>query len=198
MTIIVIDGNIGSGKSTVINKLDSEYSTICENIHLFKPWLNLYYTNMSKYALGFQIEVLMSHMKNKILIDKSDINIVERSPLSCLHIFGKNLLNNNILSEIEHNLCIKMNKEYGWLPKIIIYLKTSPKVSLERLMKRNRIGENNISLKYLSDINNLYDKLYLENNKFKVYILDGNKSIEEVYSDVKNILFKYNDSPHLL
>ena len=58
MTVIIIDGNIGSGKSTIIERLKKDnLLTIPETIDNFKPWLKLYYKNMDKYALGFQLEV---------------------------------------------------------------------------------------------------------------------------------------------
>mgnify|MGYP003343801965 CR=1 FL=1 len=55
MTVIIIDGNIGSGKSTIIDRLKNDnLLTIPETIDNFQPWIKLYYENMNKFALGFQ------------------------------------------------------------------------------------------------------------------------------------------------
>ena len=197
MPILVIDGNIGSGKSTIIDKLKKDkfsfiIDTKSEKIDNFDPWIKLYYKNMEKYALGFQMEVLMTHMKNKCLIAKKTLTITERSPLSCLHIFGKHLLDNNILSELEQNLCLKINDEYGWIPTNIIYLKTDTDTAYNRVIGRDRDGENSISKNYLDSLNTNYNKLYIRNIKYNIHVIDANRSLELVYKDVKNIILKHH------
>lgn len=189
MTVIIIDGNIGSGKSTIIERLKKDnLLTIPETIDNFKPWLKLYYKNMDKYALGFQLEVLLSHMKLKNLINSKSINVLERSPLSCLYIFGKYLLDKGILSDIEHDLCVRINNEYGWIPSNIIYLQTSPEIAHQRILKRDRDGENNISKDYLKNLNKYYNKLYEKSIEYNVYKVDANRDIDIVYKEVKKII----------
>lgn len=188
MGIVVIDGNIGSGKSTCISNI-KEYRTINENLEVFKPWLDLYYKNMKKYALGFQMEVLLSHMKIKKLINSDYPIIVERSPLSCIEVFGKYLLDNNILSLQEQVLCKKYNNSYGWIPNKIIYIKTDPKICYDRIIKRSRNSEKTITLDYLEKIGKIYDELYLNtNNNFKVYVVNGNNNKKTVIKDIIDII----------
>lgn len=188
----IIDGNIGSGKSTLLKKikeLHSEKEIILENIYAFKPWLDLFYQDMNKYSLGFQMEVLMSHMKHKKHpLFGDDKLIIERSPLSCLHIFGLNLVENGCLSKEENNLCMRYNMEFGWLPEKIIYIETDPKICFGRIQERNREGESSISLDYLQKIHDLYQKLYQHSKQFQVFIIDGNKSAEKVYQQVLGII----------
>ena len=192
MTSIVIDGNISSGKSTLIEQIFNDFpdiKVIPEDIESFKKWLDLYYTNMSKFALGFQMEVLLSHIKNKKFI--KNYIVTERSSLSCIEVFGKYLLNSNILNEDEQELCNKYNREFGWMPDIVIYIDTSPITCFNRLKSRNRDGESNISLNYLESIHELYNNLYNSKDNphnYKLYKIDGSKNKEEVYHNVKNIL----------
>ena len=61
----------------------------------------------------------------------------------------------------------------------------------QRIIKRNRLGENNISKKYIHSLNNYYNRLYIQNNDFNVHIIDANRNIESVYEDVKKIILKY-------
>lgn len=191
MTIVIIDGNIGSGKSTVINKLKiDKFLAQTEKLYNFEPWLKLYYQDMKKYAMGFQLEVLMSHMKNKNLLNNNLLHVLERSPLSCLHIFGKHLLEKNILSKLEHDLCIRLNETYGWIPKNIIYLQTSPEIAYQRITKRDRKDENNISKDYLVSLNEHYNNLYNKSIEYNIYIVDANRDINLVYNDVKKIINK--------
>ena len=200
--IISFEGNIGSGKSTLIQELKndkngSEYKFIPENLEKYKIWLDLYYKNMGKYALGFQMEVLLSHLKNKSIMNKTSINFIERSPLTCIEIFGKYLLDNDILSNEEQNLCKEYCKEYGWIPEYIIYIKTDPNICLERINKRNRNGESSISLKYLQDIDKLYNELPNIYTSIKFYVVNGNEDEITVFRNVNDILNKIVKDEHL-
>ena len=200
MVLITIDGNIGSGKSTCISNLNSLFPQILvlqEEIKNFGPWLKLYYGNMNRYAMGFQMEVLLSHLEHgKIILQKSNqskLIISERSPLSCIHVFGQFLLNNNILCQEEQDLCLRYNENYGWMPDYIVYIQTDPKNCFKRVQKRNRTNENNISLDYLQKIDQLYNKLYIGNGNSdlklpKILVVNGNQTIEKVTQDIKNIL----------
>lgn len=193
---IVIDGNIGSGKSTLLVNLTDNFpdrKIFLEDVDSFKPWLKLFYKNMGKYALGFQMEVLFSHMQRKKYLHNSEYGMLfERSTLSCINVFGKYLLENNILSMEEQNLCIKYDKEYGWKPHTIIYINTDPNNCFDRIHKRNRDGESSISLEYLKDLDKLYRKLYIDNNsnEYNLHIVDGNKSPEEVLNSVVELINK--------
>ena len=185
--MFVIDGNIGSGKTTLLNNLKEKgFDVLLENIEAFKPWLSLYYSNMYKFALGFQMEVLLSHINTKP--SENDNLLIERSPLSCIEIFGRHLLDINILSTEEHDLCVRLNERFGWIPKNIIYIKTDPKVCQMRIQERNRNSEEMISLGYLQAIDKLYNKLYIDSDRFTVHIIDGNQNKEKVLQDILNIL----------
>ena len=113
----------------------------------------------------------------------SSYNFIERSPVSCISIFGQYLLDNNILSKDEQNICIKYNKEYGWIPDYIIYIQTDPINCFDRINKRNRNGESMISIEYLQNINALYNNLYCYDKK-NIYIINGNDNYNEVYKNV--------------
>jgi len=201
MVLITIDGNIGSGKSTCISKLKSLFPQITvlqEEIKNFNPWLKLYYSDMNRYAMGFQMEVLLSHLEHGKIISEnsnsSNLILSERSPLSCIHVFGEFLLKNNILCAEEQDLCIRYNEKYGWMPDHIIYIQTKPENCFKRVQKRNRINENDITLDYLKNIGQLYDQLYINKNIKsnlilpKILVINGNQTIEKVVEDIKNIL----------
>ena len=137
---IVFDGNIGCGKSKVINSILTNKSIDMdiynEPLNNWKEWLELFYSNMKQHAFGFQMRVLKSHL------DKKNIQqgIFERSPLSCQNVFGKLLYEDNMMSELEWNLTNEFNEDYGWLPDIVVYLKCPPNVCYERISKRSRDG----------------------------------------------------------
>ena len=62
-------------------------------------------------------------------------------------------------------------------------MKCSPQTSFNRIKKRNRNGESDISLEYLKQIDNLHDHwLYSHENKVPVLTINCDKDFE---NDVK-------------
>jgi deoxyadenosine/deoxycytidine kinase len=185
---IVIDGNIGSGKTTVIRSLCNEYNCIEEPVNEWAPYLQEFYKDMKGKSLLFQMKVLQHHMKN----NKCDINyILERSPLSCIHIFGQKLKDDQYLSKLDIDLMVDMNKDFGWYPQNVIYINTPPKVCYDRIHERSRENEI-IPYDYLQSISNLYDELYLNKsmniNIPNIYIVDGTQSKENILAEIKKII----------
>lgn len=195
MKRIIIDGNIGSGKSTILSLLKSDnFNVISEDVEDWKDYISQFYSDMGKFSLSFQMKVLLHHLKvyNYIKNEKEDF-ILERSPLSCLHIFGENLKEKGLLSELDLNLMKDYNHTFGWYPEIIIYIKTDPEISYKRIKERSRPGEN-IPLGYLQEIDRLYTQLYINNDQknFNVILIDGNKNKEEVYKNILEEIAKLN------
>ena len=181
---IVIDGNIGCGKSSLIKKIRENKSIdlpiFNEPLNDWDEWIKLFYSDMTKYSFGFQLRVLKSHL------DKKDIpnGIFERSPLSCQQVFGKLLFEDNMMTNLEWDLTEEFYRDYGWTPNIIIYLKCEPDICHQRVNQRNRNGEESISLEYLNRLNEKYNKLYSNNKFVKVITIDADKSVDEVYQEV--------------
>jgi deoxyadenosine/deoxycytidine kinase len=178
------------------------------------PIIQKFYDNPKDYAFLAQIKILMTHMKNKIYLDKhsniNDINnnekntnkemlIFERSPLSCIHIFGEQLLADNLIDNDQQEITDEMNHNFGWIPENIIYINTSANECYNRIKKRGRNGEEKIPLDYLKHLENRYNNLYIKKSeenllfssngkKIKIWILDGNNSTEKLAEEVLNII----------
>ncbi len=202
---VVIDGNIGCGKSTVLEALKNAnnnlFKVVSEDIESWKPYLEQFYQNMDKYALSFQMKVLLHHINNKFNNKYEDLNILERSPLSCIHIFGQNLLNSNIISNLDMQLMKDYNNQFGWIPNIIIYIKTDPEICQSRINVRHRNGEDGIPLEYLKSIDKLYNEMYIDNKVNELYnkniniiVIDGNEDKDTVYNNIYNEMMKMYNS----
>ena len=104
MVKIAIDGNIGCGKSTVIEKLKNwtDFKKVySEDIASWGDWLEKYYEDPKKYALGFQLTVLLSHLRQQGEVDDDGLYIYERCSHTCNRIFGSLLVEDGIMSERE-------------------------------------------------------------------------------------------------
>jgi deoxyadenosine/deoxycytidine kinase len=197
---IVIDGNIGSGKTTALKNLSNHpwvrenmFQVVEENVDEWKPYLAEFYKDMKQNALLFQMKVLQHHMRQSQHVDKEFTKITERSPLSCLHVFGENLHQNNMLSDLDMKLMFDMNRDFGWMPRIVFYINTPANICYERIHIRSRENEI-IPMTYLEQIDELYQKLYLDDDNIHIYrpkecyIIDGTNTPEEVLDQILNIM----------
>ena len=190
--IFSIDGNIGSGKSKLVSELKKEWGDNPNICFLQEPvsiWESIkdkegnnilvnYYNNQKKYAFSFQIMAYISRLvllKNAINSNKYDIIITERSVETDKMVFAKMLYNSNIMEEIEYTIYNMWFEEFlKDLPDFkYIYIKTTANIAHERIIKRNRLGEN-ISLEYLQN-SHIYHENWLNNlDSNKVLIINGN------------------------
>jgi dTMP kinase len=74
-------------------------------------------------------------------------------------------------------------------PDFIIYLKVSPEVSMERKSKeKESLDRNEADKEFITNVLNSYDYL-IKNNIFgQWYVIDGDRPIEEVFTDIRKIL----------
>jgi deoxyadenosine/deoxycytidine kinase len=173
---IVIDGNIGSGKSTQL-KMISGYTVNCEPIH---DWpLKLFYDNPDRWAFLLQMAILKSFSD----YEKSTVVIWERSPESSREVFW------NILQKTkeEDDVYSYFYNQCGWVPDIHIYIRTDPKTCFERIHSRHQEGDTNISFEYVQKVHNSYER-YIKSKGDSVIIVDGNKTPEEIHSEIVRCL----------
>jgi len=201
--IISIGGNIGSGKSTLMNTLQDTariskqmqktWKIIPEPVDKWGNWLNLFYTDMSKYSFGFQMKILYEYMFVKTL--KTNV-ITERSPMDSIYVFANLLLLKSVLSNDEMELLRNFNSRVGWKPDVYVYIKSDPEVCYARVKERSRECETDVSLEYLKEVHQSYEEFVFNLSKvpvdIKVYVVDGNKDKNEVFSDVLEIMTNIN------
>ena len=160
--IISIEGNIGSGKTTLINKLQENLQD--DFVFLEEPldeWLEIkderdntilskFYSDQSKYSFSFQMMAYISRLnKLKEQLNQTKNIFTERSLSTDKYVFAKMLYDNKLMDSCEYQIYNKwfdsFNKETA-ITKMI-YVKTDPLICNERVNKRSRDGENNISQK---------------------------------------------------
>ena len=133
--------------------------------------------NQKEYAFQFQMMAYITRitqLRKAIQLHKNCIIITERSILTDKNVFAKMLHDNEILDEISHQIYLKWFNELSMNIEInsCIYIKTDPKTSLERVLKRNRPGET-LDIDYLKICHKNHEE-WLQNEK-SVLLLDGEK-----------------------
>jgi len=197
MPIITIDGNIGAGKSTILNYLHTNYNIYVdlEPIEKWKPFLDNMYNNKKNY-FNFQVRVWLD--RSWIQEKEGNNNIImERSPLFIQNTFNKYMYENNLISQQENNIITELyeNTNNIWKSTYFIYIRSSPEKCLERILKRGRENEQEISIEYLRNIHKLHEETYNKAVKkgLNIIVIDiENKSLE----DIAYLIIKYLKNIH--
>lgn len=193
---ISICGNIGCGKSTLIKKLkaipirDEPIAIFEEPIGSWKEWLRCFYTNPAKYALGFQMKILLS-FRSMIESIQSPTLITERSPFESVNIFSRMMLENGTLSQMDFDLIQETFEQIGWQTDLYIYIRTDPNICIERIKQRGRDCENDIDEQYVYDLHNQYEKIMGNEKNINVVYVDGNVDPEQVEQFVRTRITEY-------
>jgi deoxyadenosine/deoxycytidine kinase len=211
--IFSIEGNIGSGKSTLVNILKDSYKSNPNILFMQEPvddWLEFkdkdgetiitkFYSDQNKYAFSFQMMAYISRIsKLKKLVKSVENNpdaiiICERCVLTDRNVFAKMLYHDNKIEEINYQIY------NAWFDEFIedipidglVYVKAEPEVSFNRVTKRNREGET-IPLEYLKNCND-YHNNWINNEDIKVLTLDANTDFNYDLNDYKEWIDSIND-----
>ena len=194
--IISIEGNIGVGKSTLIDNLETYYKNEnIENVIILREpvdaWnlfvdskdneniLTKFYNDPKKFSFSFQILVLKTVLE--LLVQTIEKNpdckliICERSILSSRHVFTKMLYDSSQMNEMEYKIYESLFDEWVnssiFTPSKIVYLNITPEISYERIAKRSRVGENVIELDYIKCCG-LYHQKWIDSLSENVEVLN--------------------------
>ena len=194
MTLIfTIEGNIGVGKTTLINTLHDiteikgrkvifleEPVSIWESIKddNGKNIIEHFYADQLAYAFAFQMMAYISRislLKETIKQNPDAIIITDRSVHTDKHVFAQMLYDDKKIGNIEYQI---YNKWFDHFLKEtplagIIYLRCDPEVANERVIKRARIGET-ILLAYLERCHHYHER-WIEETQIPISIVDCNK-----------------------
>jgi deoxyadenosine/deoxycytidine kinase len=202
--IISIEGNIGSGKSTIVKLLkeNEEFKNIFKKSKKLlcveepvKKWTNVngfdildaYYKN-PKLSHVFQYLVMLTvfeEIENALSIPDVGLCIFERSFQTQKNVF-MHLLKKNSLKTDVCDYFLKYFLEKSIEPSLYIYIQCNPTVVYDRVRKRNRTAEDSISLQYLTTLHELHESwLTFEKN---VVVINGEREENEVVKDIINIL----------
>ena len=192
--IYSVEGNIGSGKSTLVSVLKKYYASE-PIVFLDEPvdeWskikdtsgetiLSKFYADQSKYAFSFQMMAYISRiakLRETLRNHSNSIIITERSVLTDKNVFAKMLYDDNKIEEVNYKIYLQWFDEFTRdIPEIgIIYVKASPEICYERVISRAREGEE-IPLSYLKNCHSYHTK-WLEDQS-TILTLDANENKTE-------------------
>jgi deoxyadenosine/deoxycytidine kinase len=196
--IFSIEGNIGSGKSTLVKELKKSVPNILDKkvVYVQEPvneWskikdkkgetiLEKFYANQHKYAFSFQMMAYISRLallRNIVRENPDAIIITERSVFTDKEVFAKMLYDEGKIEEVDYQIYLKWFDEFIEEIPItgLIYVTTTPEKSKERVDLRARAGET-IPLSYLQRCHDYHDS-WIKNIKKQVCLFNGNVDFKD-------------------
>ncbi len=189
MTIIIsIEGNIGSGKSTLCKDLETvtfnkphkiiyeEVGEWCKHVdNNGKNIFELYYSNKEKYSYLFQSYVVcsrVSHILDTIKKYPDHIIICERSHLTDYYIFATVLHTLNLMTDLEYKIYTEVFNTLNLNITATVYNKVNSDICISRIKKRNRQGEQ-ITSDYIQILHDAHES-WLDTQNNNLLIIDGN------------------------
>ena len=156
--------------------------------------LELFYSDKAKHGFLFQLFVLQTRIQQMldcIAANPDSVIITERCHITDREIFAKMMEKSGLLKPEEvivynkwYDTCTKLLQNYL---KGIIYLKASPSVCVERIIKRSRPGEENITLEYIKKLHNIHESwIFSNDHKLPVAVIDAN--LDEHQVDVNAVV----------
>ena len=209
-----IEGNIGSGKSTLIRALKKEFKTISDMQVIFvdepvaqwetiqsedgKNMIELFYGNTARYSFAFQ---MMAYISRLALLQEAMRNhpkaiiITERCLLTDYHIFAKLLYENKSMLKEEYEIYQRWFYSFQDIPLHgIIYVRTDVTVAFERCKLRARPGET-IDEVYLKQCHDKHEEWIQEEYDL---IIDNNVTEQEealwmIHDYISDMVWGYKD-----
>jgi len=217
-SIVSIEGNIGSGKSTLMENLKKTYKNNSQVIFLKEPvdeWENIkdsngvtilekFYADQEKYSFAFQMMAYVSRLKvlrdalNLIdtTSDKKYIIITERSLNTDRYVFAKMLYESGKMEDVFYQIYLNWFDTFSQEFPVhkIVYVKVEPNICHNRISKRAREGEDCIPVEYLDACHKYHEEMLQSNHiNTEKLVLDGNVDIHEKTTQMEDWLISIKD-----
>ncbi len=156
---IVIEGIIGSGKTTLATMLAEEFNgrLILEKF-ADNPFLPKFYENPAQYSFPLEMSFLAERYQH-IANELTGQDLFHNFTISDYHIIKSLIFAQNNLTTDEYKLFTTIYKIiFHQIPKpdLWIYLHVDPQKALKNIQKRGRSYEQNITVEYLENIQKGY------------------------------------------
>lgn len=176
---LAVSGNIGSGKTTLTEKLSKHYGWKAEFEAVDNnPYLPDFYEDMKRWAFHLQVYFLNSRFNQIKKIQESSNNTVQdRTIYEDAYIFAANLYKSNLLSERDYSNYKSLFDSmitHVKAPDLLIYLKADIPKLVGQIEKRGRTYETAMRIDYLKNLNQHYEDWIGGYQEGKLLIVDVN------------------------
>jgi deoxyguanosine kinase len=178
LRFLVIEGNIGAGKTTLATRLSEELNgkLILEQF-ADNPFLPKFYADKEKYSFPLELSFLAdrySQIKKEVLQPE----LFKTMMISDYYFTKSAIFAQNTLQKDEYRLFRRLfNIVFESLPKpdLYVYLHLSVENLIKNIRKRGRDYEQQMDPQYLETIQQGYFEYFRQVTQFPVVIIDTNK-----------------------
>ncbi len=178
MKYLVIEGNIGSGKTTLAKMLadDLNAKLILEQF-ADNPFLPRFYEDRERYSFSLELSFLADRY-NQLKREVLNLDLFHPLLIADYYFSKTAIFAQNTLQPDEYRLFKQIfSMVAGNIPKpdLYVYLHTDTQNLLKNIKKRGRDYEQNISAEYLAKISEGYFSYLRGITSFPVLIMDVNQ-----------------------
>lgn len=176
---LAVSGNIGSGKTTLTEKLAKHYGWKAEFESVDNnPYLPDFYEDMKRWAFHLQVYFLNSRYNQIRTIQDSQVNTIQdRTIYEDAYIFAANLYKSKLLTERDYwnyRSLFDSMIQHVKAPDLLIYLKADIPKLVGQIEKRGRTYETAMRIDYLKNLNQHYEDWIGNYKEGKLLIIDVN------------------------
>jgi deoxyguanosine kinase len=196
---VVIEGNIGAGKTTLAGMIADQF-----NAHLIlehfadNPFLPKFYEDPEKYSFPLELSFLASRYK-QLKEELVPQDLFKAFTIADYYFMKSLVFAASTLKGDEYNLYRQIFYIiYGSLPRpdIYVYLHLNTDRLLQNIEKRGRGYEKSISRDYLQKIQDSYFNFFKQNPENRYLVIDINGidfvTVESHYSKIIDAIFFKN------
>jgi deoxyadenosine/deoxycytidine kinase len=175
---LVIEGNIGAGKTTLAKMLSEEFDTkvILEKF-AENPFLPKFYDNPEKYSFPLELSFLAERY-GQLKKELTNRDLFHQNTIADYYFMKSLIFAQNTLAQDEYNLYRNFfDIIYERLPKpdLFVYLHLPEEQLISNIKKRGREYEKSIEPDYLKKIKEGYFTFFSQQSDFPVLILDTSR-----------------------
>jgi len=179
---IVIDGNIGTGKTTQLGLLEKKGWQVRRE-PIDKWPLEEFYKDPSRWAFLLHMKILQT-----LRPVKTETSVLyERSIMSSRWVFWPVLQKHGNVTQAEHETYDAFYDQYSWFPDLYIFLAKDVEKAYEHVTKRSQAGDSGVTLEYMKELDAEYQKL-IRQVPCKVHVVNANRSVSEIHEEICRIL----------